>query len=214
MTLLVTLTTDFTNLNLNIAPMKIKSLYLILSWYATTLTCLILALLLLVQVSIIHPQAPTLKSNYKMYQAQPASGDISQEVAIGKSDGRILIVSKFLKDHHSPLADYAKEFITEADRNHLDFRLMPAIAMQESRGGKILPPGSYNPFGYGIYGQKIMRFNSFEEAITKVALGLKNNYLDFGLKTPEQIMYKYTPSSPAKGGPWAFGVSAFMEQLI
>ncbi len=85
--------------------------------------------------------------------------------------------------------------------------------MQESNGGKKVINNSFNPFGYGIYGTKVIRFNSWEEAIERVGRALREEYLNIGLKTPFQIMSKYTPPSLAKDGAWAKGVITFMEEL-
>ncbi len=150
-----------------------------------------------------------------MYKSLPnlSPNENSQTVEIKKNDGRAKVVADFFKIHRSPLADFASDFIDSADKYNLDFRLLPAIAMQESNGGKVLPKNSFNPFGYGIYGGKVLRFESFLEAIDKVGGGLKNDYIDKGFKTPEEIMAKYTPPSLQKGGAWAMGVSAFMEAL-
>ncbi len=185
-----------------------------LIWYTTTVCTLVFSLVLLANFSFTRPQIVPNQS-YQNYRALPANMAVlnAQEINIGKSEARALIVSRFLKNNKSPLAPFADKFIEVADRYNLDFRLLPSIAMQESNGGKIMPNNSYNPFGYGIYGGKVMRFESFDEAIERVGRGLKEDYIDKGLKTPDQIMAKYTPPSLAKGGPWAIGVSSFMAEL-
>lgn len=186
-----------------------------LTWYATTLCTIVFSLLLLTHLSFARPAITPLGASYQMYKALPtnlATLNI-QEVTIGKTDARTLVIERFFKDRHTPLSSAADKFIEVADRFNLDFRLLPAIAMQESNGGKIMPNNSYNPFGYGIYGGQVLRFASFEEAIERVGRGLRQDYLDKGLKTPDQIMAKYTPPSLQKGGTWAIGVSTFMDQL-
>lgn len=151
-----------------------------------------------------------------MYKALPNGGAAVniQEVNISKGDARPILIANFFREHKSLLTPLSEDFVKVADRYKLDFRLLPAIAMQESNGGKRLPKDSYNPFGYGIYGSKVLRFASFQEALEKVAKGLKRDYIDQGLENPDQIMAKYTPPSLQKGGAWALGVSAFMEQLL
>lgn len=134
-------------------------------------------------------------------------------MTISKGDARAVIIKKFFIEQNAPLAVYADKFVEVADKYNLDYRLLPAISMQESNGGKKIPNDSYNPFGYGIYGSQILKFGSFDQAIETVGAGLRKNYLDLGLKTPYQIMTKYTPPSLAKGGTWAIGVSSFMEEL-
>ena len=88
----------------------------------------------------------------------------------------------------------------------MDYRLIPAISIQESNACERIPPGSFNCWGWGIYGGKITRFASYPEAIEAVSKGLKKGYVDQGLTTPDQIMAKYNPSSD---GSWANGVNFF-----
>src|SRR5258706_6001664 len=55
-------------------------------------------------------------------------------VSIDAQDGRVENVSKFFKTYHSVLANYAENIVTAADQYSIDYRLVPAIAMQESTG--------------------------------------------------------------------------------
>lgn len=190
-----------------------RSLNFALTWYVTSITTLAFSALLLAHISLA-PTLPvqTIQSTYHLYKALP--GEISdQEVSITKADSRAILVANLFKDNNAPLAAAAAKFIESADKYGIDWKLLPAIAMQESNGGKVVPNNSFNPFGYGVYGGQTIRYSSWEEAIDKVAQGLKKNYIDIGLKTPYQIMTKYTPPSLTKGGPWAIGVSTFMAQL-
>lgn len=190
-----------------------KEVLFALSWFLTSLTLFTFASLMLIYLSFTRLVPEIANPHYQIYQALPAAEIIQQEVNIDTADARSVIVADFLKFHKSPLAKYAAELVTAADKYKLDFRLLPAISMQESNGGKIMPQNSYNPFGYGIYGGKVVRFGSWEEAIERVGRGLREDYLDQGLKTPHDIMTKYTPPSLKKGNAWAIGVSAFIEQM-
>jgi hypothetical protein len=125
-------------------------------------------------------------------------------------DERVAVLKAFFRKHDSPLYDHADYIVAVSDQYGLDFRLLPAISMQESGACKVIPPNSYNCWGWGIYGNTITRFNSYPEAIDSVAKGLKTNYIDRGLTTTEQIMSKYNPSS---NGSWAFGVNTFLDVL-
>jgi hypothetical protein len=82
--------------------------------------------------------------------------------------------------------------------------------MQESNLCRYIPENSHNCWGWGIYGDQVLRFSSYEEAIEKVAAGIKKEYIDKGLVTASMIMKKYTPSSP---GTWARGVNTFLRML-
>jgi len=103
-----------------------------------------------------------------------------------------------------------KDIVTSADKYNLPYSLLPAIAQCEGNLGKRTPEGSFNTWGYGIYGDKVLKFQSWEEGIEKVSQGLRKNFLDKGLTTPDQIMTKYTPSS---NGSWADCVDQFLTEL-
>jgi len=129
------------------------------------------------------------------------------------ADARTSIVTNYLKRYNSPLTPFARHLVEIADKYSLDYRLLPAIAQQESNLCKKIPENSYNCWGYGIYGDKVTRFENYSQAIDTVARGLKKNYIDLGLTTPDQIMHKYTPPSVEIGGPWAKGVNQFLAEL-
>ena len=125
-------------------------------------------------------------------------------------DKRVAILKAFFRRHDSPLYEHAEYVVKVSDDNGLDYRLIPAISMQESGACKVIPVNSYNCWGWGIYGNTITRFSSYPEALDNVARGLKKEYIDKGLTTPEDIMRKYNPSS---NGSWAFGVNTFINVL-
>jgi len=123
-------------------------------------------------------------------------------------DIRIANLKYFFRRYESVLYDKAEYIVKMADQYKLDYRLIPAIAMQESGLCKNIYEGSHNCWGWGIYGDTVTRFDSYEEAIETISRGLKKNYIDKGLTTPEDIMRKYTPPST---GSWAFGVNFFLK---
>lgn len=120
------------------------------------------------------------------------------------SDIRIANLKYFFRKYNSPLYDYADAIVAAADQYQFDYRLLPAIAMQESTLCKFIYEGSHNCWGWGIYGSKVTRFDSYNEAIATISHGIKRDYIDKGLTTPEEIMQKYTPPSD---GSWARGVN-------
>lgn len=126
------------------------------------------------------------------------------------ADARASNLRNFFGKYHSPLYDIADHIVIVSDKYGFDYRLLPAIAMQESGLCKHAPDQSYNCWGYGIYGQKTIRFNSFEEAVDAVAKDIRENYLDKGYTTPELIMNKYTPRS---NGSWARSINFFITSL-
>ncbi len=184
---------------------------LVANWFGASLTCLAFSLTFLLYISSPKTTLPK-PSTYQLYQALPQSQTQAQ-TGIVYSDGRAKSIENFFKDYNSVLASFSNQFIQVADKYQLDFRLLPAIAMQESNGGKRVINESHNPFGFGIYGNNVVKFSSWEEGIERVGKSLREDYLNQGLKTPEEIMAKYTPPSLAKGGSWAKGVRSFMEEL-
>lgn len=126
------------------------------------------------------------------------------------TDIRIANLKFFFRKYESVLYDKSEFIVKMADQYKLDYRLIPAIAMQESGLCKHIYEGSHNCWGWGIYGDKVTRFDSYEEAIETISRGLKLYYVDKGLTTPEAIMRKYTPPST---GSWAFGVNFFLKAI-
>lgn len=125
-------------------------------------------------------------------------------------DARPIIIKKYLEKYQSPITPYADLIVEVSDKYGLDWRLLVAIAQQESNLGKKAPPDSYNAWGWGVHSQSTLRFSSWEKGIETVARGIKEKYIDKGYTTPEEIMSKYTPLS---SGSWAFGVNQFIQEL-
>jgi hypothetical protein len=154
------------------------------------------------------------QTNYKLFQSIP---DMRREhEIIAKTyaiDARTVLLKKFFSKYSSPLEKQADFIVYQADKYSIDYRLIPAISMQESTGCKFIPDNSFNCWGYGIYGDKVTRFSGYEEAIETVSRGLRKNYYEKGLTTPQAIMHKYTPPSIALGGPWASGVEYFFDDI-
>lgn len=132
------------------------------------------------------------------------------EGSITTADGRSANLKNFFRKYNSPLFDFADKIVAVSDENGFDYRLLPAIAMQESNLCKYIPDDSHNCWGWGIYGNTVTRFDSYNDSIEAVAKGLKHEYIDKGLTTASAIMAKYNPSS---SGSWAHGVNTFLRAL-
>ena len=143
------------------------------------------------------------------------SGEVKGvDTVIETEDAREIIVANFLERHNSPMQPYeyyGKKLVEIADQNGLDFRLMPAIAMQESNLCKVTNPGApHNCLGFGIHKRGTLDFESYEAGFERAAREIKERYVDIGLETPEEIMTKYTPSS---NGSWAESVKQWMAEM-
>lgn len=144
--------------------------------------------------------------------SEPIAGDSARlkdtainQVSLQKSQ-RAYQLKDYLKKQNSTLADSAEAFMEAADKNDLDWRLLPAIAGVESTFGKSMPKNSYNPFGWGIYGNQVRRFGSFQEAIEVVANGLAEKYP----QRIEAISQVYCPPNCRK---WLNGVLFYMNEI-
>lgn len=96
-----------------------------------------------------------------------------------------------------PLQGMGMKMVEEAEKNGLDWRLIPAIAVRESTGGKFeCKKVLNNAFGWGSC--KI-GFKSNEEAIETVARNLGGNNPNtaryYGEKTTIEILRAYNPPS-------------------
>ncbi len=139
--------------------------------------------------------------------------DTGIKSAIQVADARAMIVANFLERHDSPLTPYdyyGNALVEIADRYNLDYRLLPAIMMQESNLCKSIPAGSNNCLGFGIHARGTLGFDTYEAGFDRAAREIKENYIDIGLTTPEAIMTKYTPSS---NGSWAFSVNQWIVEM-
>ncbi len=144
------------------------------------------------------------------YAALPSSQHVISD-AIEQADARIELVRQFLTRYKSPLEPFAQDIVETADAYNIDFRLIPAIAMQESGLCKkiIVENAEHNCWGYGIYGEKTMGFSDYKDGIETVTKALAK-YKSLGLESPEEIMQRYAPRSD---GSWSFSVEFFMNKL-
>lgn len=110
-------------------------------------------------------------------------------------------IDKYFANNNLPLSGYGDIFVDVADKYDLDWRLLPAIAMRESTGGKFsCPGGSKNVFGW--HSCKTY-FKTYEEAIDKVGAHLageikstsgyyKNKTIPQKLKRYNSVIPDYT----------------------
>ncbi len=147
---------------------------------------------------------------------QEIMGKSAKQLVLGESkgfsfrDSRIETLEKFLAKYNSDLYPYAARIVEVSDKHQFHYGLLPAIAMVESGLCRKIPADSYNCWGWGIYGKKVTRFASYDEAIEVVAAGIKRDYIDKGLVSLEQIMTKY---NPANHNNWLGSVSFFFSTL-
>ncbi len=145
----------------------------------------------------------------QIYAALPQTDPVVSGSVIG-TDVRVAKLSKYFELNDSPLAAHSYLLVTIADTYNLDWRLIPAIAQKESGGCHVIPTDSHNCWGWGIHSKGTLKFNTYEEGIKAVGKGLKENYIDKGYKTTDEIMSKYTHADSTT---WATDVNMYMDQL-
>jgi len=135
---------------------------------------------------------------------------VPQSIALPtKQDNRAEILRAYLAQYNSPLADHADTFIKQADANNLDWRMVAAISGVESGYGIAIPPGSYNAWGFGVYGSNVRGFTSWDDGIATVSTALRKEYMDArGATTIYQIGATYA-ASPT----WAYRVQGNMDAI-
>jgi hypothetical protein len=88
------------------------------------------------------------------------------------SDPRAGFLAKFFSEHKCPALKHTLDFLEAADKNNLDWRLLPSIALVESGGGRAYK--NNNILGWGSAEQK---FSSVRNGIHQVASRLANSKL-------------------------------------
>ena len=106
-------------------------------------------------------------------------------------------IDAYFAARNMPLAGLGMKMAIEAENNDLDWRLLPAIAVRESTGGKNdCNNVKNNPFGWASCK---VGFKSLDEAVETVALNLGGNNPNtskhYDNKTTTQILHAYNPPS-------------------
>jgi hypothetical protein len=107
-------------------------------------------------------------------------------------------IDNFFAKYKAPLEGYGMKFVTEAEKNNIDWRLLPAIAMRESTGGvHACKKATYSVFGYGSCK---LNFKSIDESIEIVSKSLGGNNPNtahhYEGKDTRQILRKYNSVIP------------------
>lgn len=143
------------------------------------------------------------------YSEHSASAKLALNVSQESFDYRVEVLREYLEKFNSPLSAHAQTFVASADENQLDWRLVASIAGLESGFGHHIPYNSYNGWGWGVYGDNVIRFASWDEAIVTISKALRERYLrDIEYSDPYIIGPTYA-ASPT----WAQRVTSFMNSI-
>ena len=120
------------------------------------------------------------------------------------------VIDTYFKERSMPLEGTGMTFVLVSEKYGLDYRLLPAIAIRESSGGKAAC--GFNPFGWGSC--KLHNFKSYEDAIEALGKNLgganQKTARYYAGKTNAEKLYNYNgtvlPSYPGE-------VLAIMSQI-
>ena len=99
-----------------------------------------------------------------------------------RADTLVETLTRYFQASRSPLAEHSAEFVEAAKRYGIDWRLLPALAMVETAGGRA-GVRDHNFFGWGR-----ARFDSPKEAIWTVAEQLGEGVTYRGKSTREKLV--------------------------
>lgn len=114
-------------------------------------------------------------------------------------DDRAERLNAYFAKRDMPLYGYGEKFVEVADKYDMDWRLLPAIGVRESSGGKHMM--NNNPFGWG---SAKIPFKNFDESIEEVGSNISGNDEDtnryYGTKSIYKKLWYYNgtvmPSYP------------------
>lgn len=114
-------------------------------------------------------------------------------------------ITQVLKKYNAVLLSEVDSFLEACTTYDLDCYLLPSISGVESTFGKFLIPSTHNPFGWG---RGILPFASYHDAIMTVGKGLRENYINKGATSVDQIGSIY-----CEGNTWSGKVKHFMNEF-
>ena len=120
-------------------------------------------------------------------------------------------IDSFFKSRSMPLYGTGMTFVLVSEKYGLDWRLLPAIGVRESSGGKAAC--GYNAFGWGSC-KLGYNYHSYEEAIELLGKNLgganKNTARYYAGKSTEEKLYYYNGSVEP---PYTGEVLAIMDMI-
>jgi len=123
--------------------------------------------------------------------------------AVSQKDPRWILVKQFFLNNRAPAHVYTDDFLIAADKNGLDWRLLPSLSLVESGGGR--EARNNNLFGWD---NCKVRFHTAKEGIYRVAFWLRNSGIYRSKTSTEQILWTYNPRKE-----YSQRVRALMAQL-
>lgn len=164
----------------------------------------LITILFLVFIAASAPQ-----KLYAIEKHSASSAALTKPFEMKEADNRAKILRNFLQSYNSPLAASSETFIQAADAQKLDWRLVAAISGVESTFARFLPYNSYNAWGWGIYGDNMIYFSSYDEAIEIISKALRENYINKWRAKDVHEIGRFYAASPT----WSVRVLYFMRKI-
>ena len=145
-------------------------------------------------IGLITPIAQAEAPTDTLYSASATSTVVDGLTQIQRAEK---IEAFYQQEGNLPLAQYSLDMVQAADADGIDWKLVPAIALNESTGGlNACKTASYNAFGYdGCH----VSFKSYPDAIARVSADLAGKIpatsSDYAGKTLAQKIDEYNPPS-------------------
>lgn len=141
------------------------------------------------------------------------TGLVNSDHSVRIPDNRAEKIDQYFKERDMPLAGYGEQMVLVADKNDIDWRLIPAIAVRESTGGKFAcKRATFNPFGWGSCR---IGFKSYDHAIEMLGQHLGGNHPNtkryYAEKDVEDILKTYNP--PSVVPEYAYQVMRIMDAI-
>lgn len=132
-------------------------------------------------------------------------------------DYRAVLIDEYFGKKNLPMAGFGQVFVEAADKYKIDWRLLPALAMRESTGGKFACGGKlsaeWNPWGWNSC--KGNGFKSMEDSIDTLAKHLSGNHERtkhyYHGKDLKGVLQTYNPPSVVEK--YAYQVMAIMKKI-
>lgn len=148
----------------------------------------------------------------KAYASEKIAGQsASLQIDSVESDSReefirVAAIKSVLARYNSPMIDEAENFVIVANAMDLEPYMLPSMAGVESGFGKLLIPGTNNPFGWNVGRTP---FDTWSDGIATVGYALRHKYYDRGAVTMMDIGKIYAGGSIT----WAPKVETFIAQF-
>lgn len=164
----------------------------------------IVLILLFLLISLIFPAYTQAE-----IKASGSSAVLARTEISSLEDARVKILRGYLKQYNSPLTPSAETFVRAADKYGLDWKFVAAISGVESTFGKAIPYNSYNAWGWGVYGNNVTYFESFDQGIEIISESLRRDYMDTWGAEDVHSIGKIYAASPT----WSQKVTYFMNSI-